>query len=56
MNLLDTADGTGATSTNSGLEFQGSGSDELALLQGCANNEVLKWNDSTNVWACAADQ
>ena len=51
VNLLDTADGTGGTSTNSGLEFQGASSDELSLLQGCANNEILKWNDSTNVWA-----
>ena len=56
INLLDSVDGTGSTSTNSGLEFQGASSDELALLQGCANDEVLKWNDSTNVWACATDQ
>ncbi|MEI9966634.1 MAG: hypothetical protein WDN67_03280 [Candidatus Moraniibacteriota bacterium] len=53
IDLLDSADGTGSTSSNSGLEFQGSGSNELTVLQGCANNEVLSWNDSTNVWQCA---
>ncbi len=47
IDLLDSADGTGSTSSNSGLEFQGSGSNELTVLQGCANNEVLSWNDST---------
>ena len=56
VNLLDSVDGTGSTSANSGLEFQGSSSDELSLLQGCSNNEVLKWNDTTSVWACSADQ
>ncbi|MEI9966630.1 MAG: hypothetical protein WDN67_03260 [Candidatus Moraniibacteriota bacterium] len=54
IDLLDSADGTGSTSSNSGLEFQGSGSNELTVLQGCANNEVLSWNDSTNVWQCAS--
>ncbi|QQS15441.1 MAG: hypothetical protein IPK84_03665 [Candidatus Moraniibacteriota bacterium] len=54
LNLLTSADGTGSTSSNSGLEFQGTSSNELSLLQGCANNEVLSWNDSTNVWQCAS--
>ena len=53
IDLLDSADGTGGTSSNSGLEFQGAGSNELTLLQGCANTEILSWNDSTNVWQCA---
>ncbi len=55
VNLLASTDGTGGTSTNSGLEFQGASNNQLTLLQGCGNNEILKWNDSTNVWACAAD-
>jgi Chaperone of endosialidase len=54
IDLLDSADGTGSTSSFSGLEFQGAGSNELTLLQGCADNDVLTWNDSTNVWICAA--
>jgi hypothetical protein len=54
IDLLDSADGTGSTSNNSGLEFQGAGSNELGLLQGCANNEVLSWNDGSNVWQCAS--
>ncbi|TXH04688.1 MAG: hypothetical protein E6R05_02635 [Candidatus Moraniibacteriota bacterium] len=54
IDLLDSADGTGGTSSNSGLEFQGGSSNELTLLQGCADNEVLKWNNSTNVWECAS--
>ncbi len=40
------------TSSGSGLEVLSSG---IALLQGCANNEVLKWNESSDIWACAAD-
>ncbi|QQR78763.1 MAG: hypothetical protein IPJ68_00545 [Candidatus Moraniibacteriota bacterium] len=53
LDLLDSADGTGSTSSNSGLEFQGASSNELALLQGCADNEILSWNNTTNVWQCA---
>jgi hypothetical protein len=40
------------TSSASGLETLASG---LTLLQGCANNEILKWNETTDVWACAVD-
>jgi hypothetical protein len=54
IDLLDSADGTGGTSSNSGLEFQGSGTNELTLLQGCSNNQLLLWNDSTNVWYCGS--
>ncbi|MGB2791216.1 MAG: hypothetical protein WBC29_01550, partial [Candidatus Moraniibacteriota bacterium] len=36
VNLLTSADGTGSTSSNSGLEFQGTSSNELSLIQGCA--------------------
>ncbi|QQR78760.1 MAG: hypothetical protein IPJ68_00530 [Candidatus Moraniibacteriota bacterium] len=53
LDLLDSADGTGSTASNSGLEFQGASSNELALLQGCADNEILSWNNATNVWQCA---
>jgi hypothetical protein len=54
IDLLDSADGAGSTSSYSGLEFQGSGSNELTLLQGCTDNDVLTWNDTTNLWTCAA--
>jgi hypothetical protein len=37
-------DGTGATSHGSGME---DGTGGIGLLQGCANNEILKWNDGT---------
>jgi hypothetical protein len=54
INILGSADSTGAVTSYSGLEFQGSGSNELTLLQGCANNDVLIWNNTTNEWGCAA--
>ena len=48
---LISGDGAGGTSSGSGIE---TGTGGIGLLQGCANNEVLKWNDSTNVWACGS--
>ena len=54
IDLLDTADGTGVTTSNSGLEFSGTGNNELSLLQGCTNNDVLSWNDTTNTWGCSS--
>ncbi|MFZ3031621.1 MAG: hypothetical protein WA082_01150, partial [Candidatus Moraniibacteriota bacterium] len=54
VDLLTAADGTGATSSNSGLEFAGASSDQLGLLQGCANGQALAWNDTTNVWECTS--
>ncbi len=53
IDLNTSADGVGVTSNESGMEFATGGL--LALLQGCANTEVLKWVDSTSVWNCAAD-
>lgn len=49
---LISGDGTGSTSSGSGLETD---TDRLGLLQGCANNEILKWNDAGGVWACGSD-
>jgi hypothetical protein len=54
INLLDSTDGTGVASSNSGLEFGGAGSNELTLLQGCTNGQGLAWNDTTNVWECGS--
>lgn len=49
-NDFTTGDGTGATSSGSGLE---AGTGGIGLLQGCANNEGLVWNDGSSVWGCA---
>jgi hypothetical protein len=45
-------DAVGTTSSASGLEFE---STELTMLQGCDNNEILKWVESTDTWDCQAD-
>jgi hypothetical protein len=55
IDLLDANDGTGAIASDSGLEFQGAGSDELTLLQGCSDGQVLKWDDVATDWECQAD-
>lgn len=53
LTLFAGADGASATtSTGSGLE---AAADGLSLLQGCSDSEVLKWNETTDVWACAVD-
>jgi hypothetical protein len=40
------------TSSGSGLEVLASG---LTLIQGCADGQILKWNETTDVWACGND-
>ncbi|MDX1535339.1 MAG: helix-turn-helix domain-containing protein [Candidatus Spechtbacterales bacterium] len=53
LTLATASDGLSATtSSGSGLEVLGSG---LTLLQGCANSEVLKWNETSDTWECAGD-
>ncbi len=54
IDLLVAADGTGVTSSNSGLEFAGASSDKLALIQGCSNGQGISWNDTTNLWECTS--
>ncbi len=49
VDILSSASGTGSTSSNSGLEFIGN---QLSLLQGCDQDEVLAWDASNNIWAC----
>ncbi len=50
---LTTSGGAGSTFSSSGLEVV---SDGLTLLKGCADNQVLKWDDSTDIrWECAND-
>lgn len=41
------------TSSGSGLEVLPTG---IAMLQGCANNQVLKWNEGSDVWNCGSDR
>src|SRR3989344_6109533 len=53
--ILTSADGIGSSSSFSGLDFQGSSDDSLTLLQGCTNNQILKWNDGSGIWVCSAD-
>ena len=55
IDLLSTADGAGVTYSNSGLEIAGTSRDKLSLIQGCAADEILKWDDSNNQWECSAD-
>jgi hypothetical protein len=55
IKLLDAQDSTGGTSTRSGLEFGDTGSDELTILQGCGDNQVMKWDETGHVWGCEDD-
>lgn len=53
ISTLTASDGLSSTVSNgSGLEALSSG---LGLLQGCANGEILKWNESNDSWECSAD-
>ncbi|HYC79451.1 MAG TPA: hypothetical protein VEC17_00300, partial [Candidatus Binatia bacterium] len=49
---LISSDGSGSTSSGSGLETD---TDRLGLLQGCSDDQILKWDATLDVWACAAD-
>ncbi|HCO99514.1 MAG TPA: hypothetical protein DIT56_02800, partial [Candidatus Moranbacteria bacterium] len=52
--ILNAANGTTATTQSfSGLEFAGDSSDQLTLLQGCANSQVLSWDNGAKVWKCS---
>ncbi len=50
IDLNETLDGAGSTSTLSGMEM--TATDELALLQGCADTQALVWNDAAATWGC----
>lgn len=49
---LISSDGAGGNTSGSGLETD---SDRLGLLQGCANGQILKWNDGAAAWECSND-
>lgn len=44
-------DGLSTTSAVSGLEVQTG----LTLIQGCADGQILKWEEDTDTWDCADD-
>ncbi len=53
LDLTVATDGlSSTTSSSSGLEVLASG---LTLLQGCADGDVLKWVEGSDVWNCAVD-
>ncbi len=50
MNVAFTSsDGAGVSNSGSGLEF---GTNGFGLIQGCADTEVLKWNEGSSIWEC----
>ncbi len=53
IDLNATVDGVGSTGNLSGMEI--TATNEVALIQGCADTEVLKWVNGTSQWDCAAD-
>ncbi|MDD5397322.1 MAG: hypothetical protein PHW24_04715, partial [Candidatus Moranbacteria bacterium] len=53
ISLLGANGGTALNSSFSGLQFSGSADNQLSLLQGCVNNEVLAWNSTGKVWQCS---
>lgn len=53
VRVLTSSDGLSATtSSGSGIEVLTSG---VGLLQGCSDGQILKWNETSDVWACNAD-
>ncbi len=53
--ILAVADGVGVVASDSGFEPAGASSDLLALLQGCADGEILKWDNTATDWECQPD-
>ncbi|HEV8601461.1 MAG TPA: hypothetical protein VGQ87_02575, partial [Patescibacteria group bacterium] len=52
LTLFSGADGVGVAQSASGLERQ---SDGLTLLQGCGDNQILKWDEIDDDWNCEDD-
>jgi hypothetical protein len=53
--FLEAVDSVGAINSFSGLEIAGADWNDLALLQGCADGEVLAWDEPNDYWECATD-
>ena len=53
VDLTVATDALSATTlSGSGLEALGTG---LTLIQGCGDGQLLKWNETTDVWGCGND-
>ncbi|MFA6522350.1 MAG: hypothetical protein WCT24_02030, partial [Patescibacteria group bacterium] len=53
LTLAPATNGLSATSSSgSGLEVLATG---VALIQGCADGELLKWNETADTWGCDTD-
>lgn len=52
IDLISDAGGEGEKSNFSGMEFGGASELQFGLLQGCTNNQILRWNDTTAMWEC----
>ncbi|HRZ95345.1 MAG TPA: helix-turn-helix domain-containing protein, partial [Candidatus Moranbacteria bacterium] len=52
ISLLGTGITTPTTSSYSGMEFAGA-SNQLSLIHGCSDDQVLAWNSSSQVWECS---
>ncbi|MGE5041440.1 MAG: MerR family DNA-binding transcriptional regulator, partial [Candidatus Levyibacteriota bacterium] len=57
VDLLSSSASAGLSSSRSGLEFNvGAGSkNQLGLLQGCTNGQLLKWDSVNGEWTCGDD-
>ena len=57
VDLLSSSASAGLANSRSGLELNvGAGSKaQLSLLQGCTNNQILKWNAPGGDWECSDD-
>ncbi len=55
IDLINIADATGVSSSNSGLEFGGTANEQLGLLRGCGDGQLLKWVSATSEWQCSTD-
>ena len=53
VDLNATVDGVGSASNLSGMEF--TATSELALLQGCADTQILKYTTTGDLWECQND-
>jgi len=53
VSLYSDSGETGTTSSVSGLELINS--DEISLIRGCSDSQLLKWNDTAKTWICADD-
>ena len=54
LDLLSGADSIGSVFSYSGLELAGTSTDQLTLLQGCSDEEILAWSEGNSRWECTS--